>query len=199
MSKRRDGGEQTKNFIVAKAHALFSEKGYAATSMDDICDATGRSIGNIYYHFKSKEDLFLYILEQNLTEGWERWGKISSQYESATEKLYAFADDVVDGPQRPLLSVVGEFYKKVGADTEVGQRLMTLMYKNFEPFVKLVSEGITRGEFKNENPQELAAIIFSLYAGLDHQSKFMEKETKKVLFRKGTTLFLQGISTRNDI
>lgn len=198
MSKRRSDGEQTKKEIIDKAEILFSRKGYAATSMDDICNATGRSIGNIYYHFKSKEDLFLYLLEQNLTEAWKRWETISSQYESVTDKLYAFADDVVDSPQRPLLTVVGEFLKKVGADSEAGQRLVAIMFNTFEPFVKLVSEGIARGEFKNENPQELALIIFSLYTGLDHHCGSMAKETKKGFFRKGTTFLLQGISKRNE-
>lgn len=198
MIKRRSDGEQTKKHIADKAKSLFSQKGYAATSMDDICNATGRSIGNIYYYFKSKENLFLYVLEQNLAEGWERWEKKSSQYESATEKLYAFADDSVDSPMRPLLAVVDEFYKKVGAESEAGRRLFTLMYNTFDPFVKLVSEGIDRGEFKKENPMELAVIIFSLYAGLGRQLRSMDNDAKRTFFRKGTTLLLQGIGTRND-
>lgn len=198
MSKRRYEGEQTKKDIANKAKILFSQKGYAATSMEDICNATGRSIGNIYYHFKSKEDLFLYLVEQTFMEGWEQWEKISSQYESITEKLYAFSDHMVDNSERPLNTIGGEFLRRVGADSEAGKRFLTIAGNAFRPFEELVSEGIASGELKNENPKELAIIVFSIYTGLSHLCNFMDDETKKAFYRKGTTLLLQGISTRND-
>ncbi|MDN4091886.1 TetR/AcrR family transcriptional regulator [Brevibacillus agri] len=58
MSKRRLDGEKTKQHIVEKATELFSQKGYFATSIEDICQATGASKGSLYYHFKNKEQLF---------------------------------------------------------------------------------------------------------------------------------------------
>ena len=34
------------------------------TSMEEICEITERSKGSIYYHFKSKEELFLFVVKQ---------------------------------------------------------------------------------------------------------------------------------------
>jgi len=47
--------DRTRQLIVEKAAHLFNVKGYAATSMSDIIEATGLAKGGIYGHFKSKE------------------------------------------------------------------------------------------------------------------------------------------------
>jgi Transcriptional regulator len=199
MNKRRYEGEQTKKDIIAKAKILFSQKGYTATSMNDICSATGRSIGNIYYHFKSKEDLFIFMSEQILTEWLEQWQEISVQYKSATEKLYAFADYYVDTNYDRSLNKAGEeLISKVGADSEIGKKLFAVFTNLFRSFEKLVLEGISNEEFKNENPQELALIILSYHIGLIGNYYFIDKEAMKTLCRKATTLFLEGLSNRKD-
>lgn len=194
MNKRRYEGEQTKQHIINKARILFSQKGYAGTSIEDICAASECSKGSIYYHFKSKEDLFLYLAEQAFKESWEQWEKKSSQCESVTEKLYGFGDHFVSTLQRPLNKAGEEFINRVGTDSEVGQKFFAIMNNFMKDFEKLVSEGISRGEFKREDPKELAFIILSFYSGLSDSYLFMDKEAMKKLFQKGTTLLLQGIS-----
>ncbi|KJS14888.1 MAG: transcriptional regulator [Peptococcaceae bacterium BRH_c4b] len=197
MSKRRYEGEQTKKHIVDKAKILFSQKGYVSTSIQDICAATGCSKGNLYYHFKSKEDLFLCLAEQNFTEWSEQWEKISSEYESITEKLYAYGDFIAD-IERPLHSIEREFISTVGLDSEAGQKLFAIINISFEKFKKFMSEGIAAGELKNENLFELTFIVSSFYSGLSRYSNLMDKDARKALFHKATTLLLQGIGTRNE-
>ncbi len=197
MNKRRYEGEQTKKNIADKAKTLFARKGYAVTSIQDICSAAGCSKGNLYYHFKSKEDLFLYLEEQTFTEWWEQLDKTFSQYESVTEKLYAYGD-FISGIERPINSAESEFIGKVGTDSEAGKKFMAIVNKSFENIKKFVSEGIASGEFKNENLFELTFIVSSFYSGISRYSSYMmDKDASKVLFRKATTLLLQGIGTRN--
>lgn len=49
--------------IVESARDLFHLNGYQHTSIDDILKSTGVTKSNFYYHFKSKEELGLLILE----------------------------------------------------------------------------------------------------------------------------------------
>ena len=49
--------EVTKERILKKSGILFNTKGYKATSISEITDATGFTKGAIYRHFKSKEEL----------------------------------------------------------------------------------------------------------------------------------------------
>jgi len=52
-----------KEAILQTATHLFSQKGFKSTSMGELSRLTGVAQGTIFYHFKSKEGLFLSILE----------------------------------------------------------------------------------------------------------------------------------------
>ncbi|HTY63116.1 MAG TPA: TetR/AcrR family transcriptional regulator [Acidobacteriota bacterium] len=48
----------TRNRIISKAMELFARKGYAGSSIREICAAAGITKPVLYYHFRSKEHLF---------------------------------------------------------------------------------------------------------------------------------------------
>ena len=60
----------TKNKILDAARVLFCEKGYAATSVQDILDRTGTGKGQFYHYFASKQDLCLAVIDGHVAE-WE--------------------------------------------------------------------------------------------------------------------------------
>jgi AcrR family transcriptional regulator len=47
--------------IVAAALELFSTRGYEGTSIRDIASAVGMTTASLYYHFSSKDDLFVIV------------------------------------------------------------------------------------------------------------------------------------------
>jgi TetR/AcrR family transcriptional repressor of nem operon len=53
-----------KEDIIHESLRLFSLKGFLGTSLQDIMSAAGTSKGGFYNHFKSKEDLFYYVLDE---------------------------------------------------------------------------------------------------------------------------------------
>jgi len=67
-SKQREKSEASVGRTLDAALALFSNQGFGATSMRQIADAAGLSVGNVYHHFASKEEIFERLLEQY----WER-------------------------------------------------------------------------------------------------------------------------------
>ncbi|MBI3992472.1 MAG: TetR/AcrR family transcriptional regulator [Candidatus Lambdaproteobacteria bacterium] len=54
--------------LLLAAARCFVERGYTATSMRDIAAAAGMKAGSIYYHFPSKEHLFLAVYEAGVRE-----------------------------------------------------------------------------------------------------------------------------------
>lgn len=64
----KKGGGTKKEIILENAKAMFSQKGYDATSMDEVAAKTNVPKSLIYYHFKSKEELLQSVIEQFLTE-----------------------------------------------------------------------------------------------------------------------------------
>jgi len=54
----------TRERILDAALAVFAEKGFHATRMDEIVDQSRTSKGAIYFHFPNKERLFLALVDQ---------------------------------------------------------------------------------------------------------------------------------------
>jgi len=57
---------RTKRKIFNVAMKLFSEKGYDATSVEEITAITGIAKGTLYYHFTSKEEIFNFLVEEGM-------------------------------------------------------------------------------------------------------------------------------------
>lgn len=58
----------SKEKVIDSAQKLFHLNGFQNTSIDDILKSTGVTKSNLYYHFKSKEELGLLILEKRIRE-----------------------------------------------------------------------------------------------------------------------------------
>jgi AcrR family transcriptional regulator len=60
----------TRERLLAEAQRLFRERGYAATSLEQIAEAADVTKGAIYGHFSSKEDLLLSAIEAAPVPAW---------------------------------------------------------------------------------------------------------------------------------
>ncbi|HNP74638.1 MAG TPA: TetR/AcrR family transcriptional regulator [Kouleothrix sp.] len=69
---------KTRERILATALRLFNESGTAAISTNHIAEALGISPGNLYYHFRNKEEIIRALFEQQF---------------DYTDKLYALPQD----------------------------------------------------------------------------------------------------------
>ena len=58
--------ERTKDKIISIAKALFDKKSVFETTMSDIATATGMSRRTLYMHFKSKENIYKYVVEDHV-------------------------------------------------------------------------------------------------------------------------------------
>lgn len=61
-------GEKTRDHVLKATRAMFIAHGFNNTSISDIIKATGVKKGNLYYHFASKEDIGLAVLEDARNE-----------------------------------------------------------------------------------------------------------------------------------
>lgn len=195
MTKRQ--ASATKLKIAQIAEKLFSQKGYAATSMEDITSASGSSKGSIYYHFKSKERLFLFIIETKANMWKDEWKKLQMNYNTNTEKLYALAEHYLDDYQNPLIKAAEEFSGSQTADPEVFIEILSILRSQYyEAYEQIFIEGINKGEFIDENPKDLMYLLFSMHSGLNIAYYEMEFEEMRKLYHKSIDIFLKGISSK---
>ena len=83
--------------IIDAAVRLIAERGFSATSVDEIAEAAGVAKGSVYYNFGSKADLFAQILTEGITR--------------LTASLRAAAAAAGDRP--PLAALAGELLRQV--------------------------------------------------------------------------------------
>jgi AcrR family transcriptional regulator len=84
--------ERTRQRIVEAANRLFYHKGYNRTSFSDVVDAAGVPRGNIYYYFKTKDDILRAAIDyrvdriSGMLQGW------TETYRTPVERIKRFLD-----------------------------------------------------------------------------------------------------------
>lgn len=80
---------QKREEIIATAKKLFNQLGYENTSMRKIAEAVGSAKASLYYYFKSKEEIFISIIEH---EGEEYFRKYNIDLETSENHLSELHD-----------------------------------------------------------------------------------------------------------
>src|SRR6266481_5912565 len=72
LNRRVEQGAATRARLIAAGRQLFTEKGYAATSTEEIVQTAAVTRGALYYHFTDKKDLIRAVFETLEAEFLER-------------------------------------------------------------------------------------------------------------------------------
>lgn len=173
--------EQTKAFIIEKAAAVFNVKGYAATSLSDIQEATGLTKGAIYGNFKDKEEVAVAVYQYCVSNLNERLKTAMSGHDSANDQLRAFVNFY-----RNNWKVVAEHggCPIQNASVEADDHLAFLkepVKKSIitwaDSIASVIKSGQARGEFRKEpDPLAYAYSIIALLEGGIMLLKIMGKQ-----------------------
>jgi AcrR family transcriptional regulator len=60
----REKSAETRNHIIEEAYMLFIDRGYNATSLRDISQQAGVTVGAVYNHFDTKEAIWVAVLNE---------------------------------------------------------------------------------------------------------------------------------------
>lgn len=82
--RKQDRSKVSSGQALAAALELFSSQGFGATSMREIADRAGMSMGNLYHHFPSKDAIFQELLN-------DYWTRLLNP-EHPLQQLFARAD-----------------------------------------------------------------------------------------------------------
>lgn len=83
------GGLSRREELLDRAGALMAAKGYDGTSMRDIASAVGMLPGSLYYHFPSKEALFLELHGRVVASMQARVGAVLEERTDPWDRLEA--------------------------------------------------------------------------------------------------------------
>lgn len=148
-SRRKEARPQE---ILEAAFALFAEKGYAATKMEDIARAAGVSRGTPYVYFPNKEELFKAVLRglllPRLQEGEARLQALA--HLSAGEQLCALLHMwwQLQG-ETPLAALPKLMIAEAGNFPEVAELYQKEFVEPGDAMIRaLLERGIASGEFR---------------------------------------------------
>ncbi|MBN2851240.1 MAG: TetR/AcrR family transcriptional regulator [Clostridia bacterium] len=68
MGIREENRKYYRNKILESAKEVFTSKGYENTTIEQIADHAGIGLGTAYNYFKSKEELFILSMAENMAE-----------------------------------------------------------------------------------------------------------------------------------
>jgi TetR/AcrR family transcriptional repressor of uid operon len=152
--------------IIKAAIDAFSKNGFDRTRMDDVAKTADLSKGTIYLHFKSKEDLFYAICENNLAEAKQQISIMFAKNEdlvSQIERFYEVFRKKKTANERVFFETIAESAR----NAELRKALYKQRLNIFETAVGWVNLQIERGFFrKNIDANAIAVGLVSLYDGL---------------------------------
>lgn len=154
--------EKTRQHIIEKTASVFNTKGYFATSLSDITNATGLTKGSIYGNFKDKDEVVIEAFKYNA---------------ALRGKGLNAAIKAADNPLKALVAMV-EYYRAslpevnsvggcpmLNAATEADDHLLflkTTVQQHFIgwhfKFIKVIKEGQKQGFFKTSIQVENCAM-----------------------------------------
>lgn len=152
--------ESQRAAIVAAAALAFSRRGFAATKIDDVAEVLNSTKGLIYYHFKSKGDLFLAVHHDALSMDLAQLSPIAAAEAPPDRKLFdlLFAHAKLITDHNPIHRVVvqGVELHLAGATTPpqrtMLKKIVTLRDRYEQLFLDVILKGIEQGCLRAEDP-----------------------------------------------
>jgi len=87
VERRQELRQDPRQEILRAAARLFQQRGYDATSMNDVAAALKLSKGGLYHHFQSKDEILFHIMSHAMQITEERVVKVARRIEGVEERL----------------------------------------------------------------------------------------------------------------
>ena len=150
--------------LMAAALALFVEKGFAATRVEDVAQRAGVSKGTLFLYFPSKVDLFKAVVRENISGRFDEWNQMFDTFEGSTPDMVRFC--------------MQQWWERIGATQASGITKLVMSEAGQFPEIatfyqqeviapgnalirRILERGVLRGEFR---PLSLDYAIYSVIA-----------------------------------
>ncbi len=158
--------EERRQELIETANELFLTQGYEQTTVGDIVKKVGVAQGLFYYYFRSKQDIFLTVVDQFL--------------EARIGEMAVFLRDTQTPPLkrvRNLLQGLSHFLRETEAlfprnRAGMAEEMYMIMYNHvseqIEPMVcRLLEDAAAQGLLSAPYPDRMARFIISGFVGIE--------------------------------
>ncbi len=152
---------KTKRKIFEISMKLFAEKGYDATSVEDITATVGVAKGTLYYHFTSKEEIFDFLISEGIKLLQNSVDIKMSKYSNYIDKIKAIIliqIKIVDKYQ----DLVNIILSQLWGTEQRNKKCQKLIYEYINQIEETVTEGMKLGQIKKGDSKIIATEIYGL-------------------------------------
>lgn len=182
---------RTKRKIFETSMRLFAEKGYDATSIEDITAEVGVAKGTLYYHFSSKEEIFNFLIEEgmNLLKNSINI-KIDSQknYIDKLRAIVLIQVKIIVKYESFMTIVLSEFW----GNSDRSKTCRKYLDEYLQIVRNIVKKGIEKKEIKPYNPDIIVSEIFGLACASLLHKKNGEIKIEK-LYKEWDHTYIQNL------
>ncbi len=196
---RREKQQRTRRSLLEAAARIFCRQGLEGASVEEVSQAAGYTKGAFYANFKSKEELFLVMLDERFAEELERLDRALAGTHEPHEEARAAAADFIHfatGEQWP--SLYFQFVAHAARNEEFRQELATrhrAMRERMAEIFRRWKDGI-------DGPHPLAveqvAAMMSFMADGFLVDRIVEPDLSEELYTTMVGVFLRGMQALAD-
>jgi AcrR family transcriptional regulator len=169
---REQSKANTRARLLDAARSVFASSGFHGASVEEIASAAGFSTGALYSNFDGKEDLFLALMEREISEH-------AREISDAVRARASIAERATGGARRwmtmierepELLLLFMEFWAYGVRDVQVRPKVAARFAQVRELLTSLIADGVREFDLELEIPAEqLAVVIDALADGIARQ------------------------------
>jgi AcrR family transcriptional regulator len=155
--------------IQEAARTVFAERGYAGASIELIARAAQLSVGAIYLYFRSKEDLYVSLIEDTLTMFDVEMAQVREQVEVQRRLretwaiLVRWAEKDAEGPR--ILRLLAQPAVRPQLSDEVVAAVSAGISRIQDHMGACIADGIHAGLYRQVNARETADLAWSVMLG----------------------------------
>src|SRR5688572_10785873 len=150
MSKSKKMSPSKEQEIITVAARLFKEKGYRATTLEDIAAAVGMLKGSLYYYIRSKEELLYLVVRDPIRQAYNKLEEIVTSEAPVKVKI---AQAIVNH-----MTVFHQHYPHIAVYLHDYHHLMQQLEKNtietprhyHQLWATLLEQGVATGEVRSD-------------------------------------------------
>lgn len=160
-------GDRKESIFEAAVHC-FNESGYYETTIDTIAERARISKGGIYYHFKSKKELFLELFRYRVNKYFNFLKQYTADIDDPEERLRVFINkaSTIQKENSDFFKFCIEFLSMGVRDPEIRQVMTDFYRESVGTFKSYVEEGIASGKFIPHDAEKTALAIYFLFMGV---------------------------------
>ena len=179
----------TKSKIIEAMYHLVAEKGYDKASINHICNDVGITKPSVYYYFRSKEEIFLAVLDRlyPLTDyikeaGFDAIDDIKSYREKLIGLGFSLIESYRDDTERRL--VLAEVSIQSERITSVWDHKARFDQAKIETWEAILKQGVEIGAFDKQFNTELCAqTLYVILAGISYSIAYKDKVDAKSIWK----------------